>query len=650
MMKDRTFVISIMAIGLFLNCFSYVINAPEIDIKPDISLKNYTDKAIITKNGFVFNMNLDVEKTKVFTDKDFSYKIGEYYGNLPEKIIVKKILGNSLDVKQSFTYEITTSWFDGGFDFIPIINGFEYPEYAWFNSSFGFNSGSCIINNVTDYSMYLNVSFNDDNGMVNMNGNCQANFSDIRFITGDNTTELYHWCEYKENSKFALFWINISNEDYINIYYGHDTSIGNSSYNDGSKTFYLFEDFNDISDWTHYSSGGFTVSGGILTATSSTSYRYMYKTVTGNDYLLKSKQVITSGGNGACYNSISLESDLDTSSWVTAEADELWQMINAGNFYITRGVKHSGVLVTAVAYYNINDIWNVFYAEYNGEIKVCGLNNYIYAQNIVSGQTVYPVTLIFKLRAYATEVTKYDWLFLGKHSVVEPSFCEWTEEITNCGYNNYLVNVSPADGSIVSGINVNYITVEGVFLDGLADSINISLVADNGLFYNNDTTNVINGTYSLNVMLANFTSEQNYTFFVNITNGGCVVSYNYIFQTVYMGGYPEFQILSYKLNNIFENMIKGSDDMDINIGINTLGILLSLVIFAFAYYSDKDRLFKPILFFLDTPICLAVGISLLGNTVNSLSWWIGIIWFFFAIICSFAGLYYGLGFGRENKK
>lgn len=186
--------------------------------------------------------------------------------------------------------------------------------------------------------------------------------------------------------------------------------------------------------------------------------------------------------------------------------------------------------------------------------------------------------------------------------------------VSYCSYSNFLTNVSPSDNSIVSGINVSYVTIESHFLDGLADNINISLNADNGLFYINDTTNVINGTYSLNIMLANFSSETYYTYYVNITNGACHLSYSYTFQTVYMGGYPEFQILSYKLNNIFENMIKEGDEMDINLSIETgiffIIILLSLWLFFVSRYLEKrkDVALALTQFLLMIPLSIVLGV------------------------------------------
>lgn len=81
-----------------------------------------------------------------------------------------------------------------------------------------------------------------------------------------------------------------------------------------------------------------------------------------------------------------------------------------------------------------------------------------------------------------------------------------------------------------------------------------------------------------------------------------------------------------------------------------LGIVLVFLLFAIAFNIDqeeKKNIWKPILFFLDTPIALATGIFYIGNTWFSIEWWAGICLFSFAIILSMAGLYYGLNFGRR---
>lgn len=81
-----------------------------------------------------------------------------------------------------------------------------------------------------------------------------------------------------------------------------------------------------------------------------------------------------------------------------------------------------------------------------------------------------------------------------------------------------------------------------------------------------------------------------------------------------------------------------------------LGLLLVMAIFYLAFKVDKDErknIWKPILLFLDTPISLAVGVDYLGYARFSVGWWIGIVFFCFAVLVGFAGLYYSLKFGKK---
>ena len=93
-------------------------------------------------------------------------------------------------------------------------------------------------------------------------------------------------------------------------------------------------------------------------------------------------------------------------------------------------------------------------------------------------------------------------------------------------------------------------------------------------------------------------------------------------------------------------------NQDFTLTASLLGLAITFLIFYLAFKIDnmdeKKTIWKPILLFVDTPIALATGVSLLGNTIYSIGWWIGICLFVFAVILGFGGLYYSLKFGRKN--
>jgi len=133
----------------------------------------------------------------------------------------------------------------------------------------------------TNYQVKLMVgeSSGSSGADFNLEGNCQSDFDDIRFVDNDNSTQLDYWIEKITGTtpnQTATVWVEVkddldSNVD-IYIYYGNST-IGPGS--NGTATFIFFDDFSgDLSKWTkHKTSGvypqiesGYLVCGGGTTA------------------------------------------------------------------------------------------------------------------------------------------------------------------------------------------------------------------------------------------------------------------------------------------------------------------------------------------------------------------------------------------------
>jgi hypothetical protein len=93
---------------------------------------------------------------------------------------------------------------------------------------------------------------------------------------------------------------------------------------------------------------------------------------------------------------------------------------------------------------------------------------------------------------------------------------------------------------------------------------------------------------------------------------------------------------------------------EVSIAPEFLGIFLTLIIFLISFSvddkNDKTTLWQPILLWLDTPISLATGIYYLGLSnlaILSITFWVGIVMFCFAILLSFGGCYYAIQYGRN---
>ena len=94
---------------------------------------------------------------------------------------------------------------------------------------------------------------NPSAGIIDCEGHCNNDFSDIRFLTYDNNSVLDYWLESKVDGNQAIFWIklpgNIESSGEIIMYYGNPSAV---SFDNGSNTFDFFDDFESGSiDWTN---------------------------------------------------------------------------------------------------------------------------------------------------------------------------------------------------------------------------------------------------------------------------------------------------------------------------------------------------------------------------------------------------------------
>jgi hypothetical protein len=130
---------------------------------------------------------------------------------------------------------------------------------------------SKVVNNLTisDYQMKLIVHQSglgpDTSTDIYLGGHCRDDFGDIRFTGPDQTTLLNYWIE-SIVSGAATVWIKIPTlTPTNNIYIYYDNPIATSLSN-GTSTFDLFDNFDDLSQWTITKAGtsNATVSGGIL--------------------------------------------------------------------------------------------------------------------------------------------------------------------------------------------------------------------------------------------------------------------------------------------------------------------------------------------------------------------------------------------------
>ncbi|MFA5300947.1 MAG: DUF2341 domain-containing protein, partial [Lutibacter sp.] len=109
-------------------------------------------------------------------------------------------------------------------DVVLQLDDLEYKSWAWWNASFN-SSQVIILSNVS-----ANISVYQYNLVIPKSANMNSNFSDLRFLTPDNSTELsYKMQEY--NSTHAIVSLNLSifNGTVAYMYYGNPSAISQSS-------------------------------------------------------------------------------------------------------------------------------------------------------------------------------------------------------------------------------------------------------------------------------------------------------------------------------------------------------------------------------------------------------------------------------------
>ena len=155
---------------------------------------------------------------------------------------------------------LITVTFSGLFLVLPPENKSVKAAYWDTQSDWDYNQTLYIDNAVNSYQMRLNISYSDNNGDFDCDGNCQADFDDIRFVDIDGSTNLSYWIEETVNSDYCIFWVkapsDATTDESIKMYYGNGTVSDVSS---GPNTFLFYDDFSDNNydsnpEWTGDSS------------------------------------------------------------------------------------------------------------------------------------------------------------------------------------------------------------------------------------------------------------------------------------------------------------------------------------------------------------------------------------------------------------
>lgn len=131
--------------------------------------------------------------------------------------------------------------------FVSIGEEHLQPSF-WWNTNWSYDRILPIFNPSNLYQMKIVIGESQD-GDVNCNGHCKNDFSDIRFVDIDNSTELPYWIENFTAGDQATFWVklpnNVQTDGAIVLYYGNPSAV---SLSNGEATFLTF--INNTDGWT----------------------------------------------------------------------------------------------------------------------------------------------------------------------------------------------------------------------------------------------------------------------------------------------------------------------------------------------------------------------------------------------------------------
>ena len=114
---------------------------------------------------------------------------------------------------------------------------------SWWDANWTYYKKVTLSNANNSCVIKINVTYSSG-GNVTCNSHCNADFSDLRFIDVDNTTNMAYWIERSVLSSYAVCWVNTSNsiasDGALLLYYGNALATSQSS---GNNTFSVFEDY-----------------------------------------------------------------------------------------------------------------------------------------------------------------------------------------------------------------------------------------------------------------------------------------------------------------------------------------------------------------------------------------------------------------------
>jgi hypothetical protein len=337
-----------------------------------------------------------------------------------------------------------------------IDNGIESSvlDPTWFNVSWNSSQEvnlSGVSANTTNYQLRLVIP-----KVANMN----ANFSDLRFLAPDNSSERPYWIE-TSNATQAIVWLNASifNGTIAYMYYGNPSAISTSN---GSNVFLFFDDFvgtTKSTKLTYYETAYFTQSDKLIENVVTPAWgKYAYNSsFYYTNVVYEIDYNITTLGAGAepfvLFGNLTSNQGIGHTNLTS----------NGGVFYILYNLNadtgsgwgtgatykyYTSSNLSAIGYVNA---WNTYKVIFNSSGVYHYVNNTLYYANIGSSL---PNPTTIRLGTTNTPTVSFDNIIVRTFLASEPT-ATFGSELSGCVEN--LSNSSSVLVANVSCLNVSFL-------------------------------------------------------------------------------------------------------------------------------------------------------------------------------------------------
>lgn len=318
---------------------------------------------------------------------------------------------------------IREHWITGAFLVLLIFAALTAHAGAWYSSDWDYRKEITVNNTGSELTNYqvmftVNRSSGTDSGTtVYLNGKCEEDYDDIRFVGADDTTAWDYWIE-SSSATVATIWVEVpslpTGDTTGYLYYGNS---GASAGSDGDATFPVFDHFlgSTLGDeWTSTLGAGLSISDSIATMTNAaTDQKGIYHDNSyGTNYAFRAKAKYAD----AAWPEIGWDRRL------SGGGSEMVALTTNGNTHFTTYSSDGTPVSNNIVAFDAN--YHIFECIRNGSTSVIG---YVDSSTATVSTHIPTNSMPLMVSVYA-DVIYVDWILLRKYTATEPTVSAWGSE------------------------------------------------------------------------------------------------------------------------------------------------------------------------------------------------------------------------------